>query len=147
MELIPQVERAIERTLEALGPPTGAEVSLSLVSDAEIRGLNRIWRGIDRVTDVLSFAQREGEGLVGPDSDGPEALGDVIIAIPRARRQAREYGHGLVREVAFLAVHGTLHLLGLDHQESAGEEEMNNWTERILSELGLQRSPDPSPSR
>lgn len=140
------MERAIERTLESLGPPGGAEVSLSLVSDTEIRGLNRSFRGIDRVTDVLSFAQREGEGPPVPATDGPEALGDVVIAIPRARRQALEYGHSLEREVAFLAVHGTLHLLGQDHQEPAEEEEMNRWTERILSELDLQRLPDPSPS-
>ena len=139
------MERAIERTLEELGPAQGGEVSLSLVTDSEIRELNRAFRGIDRVTDVLSFAQREGAaGPVPPEA--PEPLGDVVIAIPRARRQAQEYGHALEREVAFLAVHGTLHLLGYDHEEPLDEEEMNRWAERILGELELSRGADPSPS-
>lgn len=138
------MEAAIELTLSRLGPPGGAEVSLSLVSDREMRELNRAYRGRDRVTDVLSFPQREGEELAGP-GDVPEPLGDVVIAVGRARRQAREYGHSLEREMAFLAVHGTLHLLGLDHGDAAGEEEMNGWAERILAEIGLQR-PEPSGS-
>ena len=97
--------------LEALSPQT--EVDITLVDDAAIHELNRTYRGIDRPTDVLSFALDEGEEEPEVDDDEIEhLLGDVIISAPTAVRQGEEYGHGLEREMTYLAVHGMLHLLG-----------------------------------
>lgn len=102
--------------LEALSPQT--EVDITLVDDAAIHELNRTYRGIDRPTDVLSFALDEGEEEPEVDDDEIEhLLGDVIISAPTAVRQGEEYGHGLEREMTYLAVHGMLHLLGYDHME------------------------------
>ena len=90
--------------LEALSPQT--EVDITLVDDAAIHELNRTYRGIDRPTDVLSFALDEGEEEPEVDDDEIEhLLGDVIISAPTAVRQGEEYGHGLEREMTYLAVH------------------------------------------
>jgi len=89
------------------------ELSLVLCDDTFIHGLNRDYRGFDKPTDVLSFSQREGEGA---DPDDP-VLGDVIISIETAVRQAEFRGHSLARELTVLMVHGVLHLLGFDHIE------------------------------
>ncbi len=102
------LKRLIE-TLEARHKVAGSEVTLALVGEARIRTLNRTWMGLDKPTDVLSFPQRKR----GPD--GKYYLGDIIISVPVAFRQAREKGHGLERELEVLAIHGFLHLLGYDH--------------------------------
>lgn len=94
------------------------EVSLRLVGDAQIHALNRSYRRKDRPTDVLAFAQREGPaGAIHPG-----LLGDLVISVDTARRQAR---HGLYRELVHLASHGLCHLLGYDHRTDAEEAEMN----------------------
>ena len=105
----------------------GAELSLVLVSDPVMHELNRTWRGKDRPTDVLAFAQGEGE-------DGaPEGLlGDVVISVDTARRQAAEHGHSLTAEGERLLVHGLLHLLGYDHERSAPEARRMLRKERAL---------------
>jgi probable rRNA maturation factor len=92
----------------------GVQVSVVLVGERAMRSLNKSWRGKDRPTDVLSFSQREGEG----GGLHPEVLGDVVICVPVARRQAREAGHCLAAELDRLAVHGLLHLAGYDHEQS-----------------------------
>ncbi|HEX7840514.1 MAG TPA: rRNA maturation RNase YbeY [Kofleriaceae bacterium] len=94
------------------------EVSLRLVGDAEICALNRGYRAKDRPTDVLAFAQREGPSA----QVHPALLGDLVISVDTARRQAR---HGLYRELLHLASHGLCHLLGYDHRDDAEEAEMN----------------------
>ena len=109
---------------EALGPNT--EVDITIVDNAEIHTLNREYRGIDRPTDVLSFALDEGD-------EEP----DVIISAPRAVEQGEEFGHGLTREMTYLAVHGMLHLLGYDHMEEADKRVMRAREEEILRELDL----------
>lgn len=106
----------------------GAELSLLLVSDAEMRRLNAEWRGKDRPTDVLAFAQREGGGAT-PDG----LLGDVVISVDTARRQARTRRHPLGREAERLLVHGVLHLLGYDHERSAREAARMKRKERELA--------------
>jgi probable rRNA maturation factor len=107
--------RKARAALEALGLG-GSELSVSLVRDGEIRELNRRYRGHDRATDVLAFALREGEfGAVGG------ALGDVVISLDTARRQALEHRGRLTDEVDRLLVHGILHLAGYDHEVSARE--------------------------
>lgn len=97
--------------------------------------LNKTYRGQDRPTDVLSFSQREGD-LANPDDP---LLGDIVISIDRALEQAQDYGHSPEREVAFLAVHGLLHLLGYDHEVAEDERVMMDRTEAILAPLGLTR--------
>ena len=122
--------------LEALSPQT--EVDITLVDDAAIHELNRTYRGIDRPTDVLSFALGEGEEEPEVDDDEIEhLLGDVIISAPTAVRQGEEYGHGLEREMTYLAVHGMLHLLGYDHMEEKDKLIMRKREEEVLRRLDL----------
>ena len=122
--------------LEALSPQT--EVDITLVDDAAIHELNRTYRGIDRPTDVLSFAIDEGEEEPEVDDDEIEhLLGDVIISAPTAVRQGEEYGHGLEREMTYLAVHGMLHLLGYDHMEEKDKLIMRKREEEVLRRLDL----------
>lgn len=99
------------------------EVSVTFVSCEDIQKMNRQYRGIDAVTDVLSFPL-----------DGP-MLGDIVICFDRACSQAREYGNTARREIAFLAVHGTLHLLGYDHMEPADETAMIKLQKEIMRNL------------
>lgn len=114
--LVRRAARVALRDLEA----APCELSIALVDDGEMRALNRDWRGKDRPTDVLAFAQREGE--VAPALDGaPPLLGDVVVSTATAARQARRRGHALEREIETLVVHGILHLLGYDHERSPAE--------------------------
>lgn len=93
-------------------------MSVVITDDGEIQTLNREYRGIDRVTDVLSFSQREGEGPVLEN----DLLGDVVISWEQAERQAGELGHGTCEELARLLVHGVLHLFGFEHVGCSQEE-------------------------
>ncbi len=115
------------------------EVSLMFTDDETIHEMNREYRGIDRPTDVLSFALEEGEEeeIYG----GPEEnlLGDIIISVETAVRQAEEYGHSVEREMSFLALHGMLHLLGYDHMEEEERQEMRAQEKAILESLGITR--------
>ena len=121
-----RLHRTARKLLAALRLPD-AELSLVLCSDAVIHALNREWRGRDRPTDVLSFAQGEGEG-------GAPAglLGDVVISVDTARRQAAERGETLARECDRLLIHGLLHLLGYDHERSVSEARRMRARERAL---------------
>jgi len=103
-------------------------VGVVFVSDRAIRRLNRDWRGIDKPTDVLSFAMREGEGPAG----GSPSLGDVVISVDTAARQAAELGHSFDEEVERLLVHGLLHLFGYDHREAAERRRMQAMERRLL---------------
>lgn len=118
-----------------------SELSITFVSNEEIREINRDYRGKDEPTDVISFAMEElGEGEVEiAGAEIPRILGDIIISIPRAREQAEEYGHSFRRELGFLAVHGLLHLLGYDHMNEADEKIMFGRQKAILNEYGLTR--------
>jgi probable rRNA maturation factor len=108
-----------------------------LITDAEeIQTLNRNYRKTDRVTDVLTFPAWEGEAILCPKD---EYLGDIAICYERAQEQAAEYGHSLERELAFLAVHGALHLLGYDHMTPVDEKKMFAKQREILCGLGLPR--------
>ncbi|MDP6931394.1 MAG: rRNA maturation RNase YbeY [Myxococcota bacterium] len=125
-----QVEADGLALLGALNLPA-AELSVVLCDDAFIHPLNRDWRGKDQPTDVLSFAQREGEGADPDDS----LLGDVLISLDTASRQARQRGHSLVQEVRILLVHGLLHLLGYDHETNEEAEVMEALERLLLSQL------------
>ncbi|GAX91514.1 rRNA maturation RNase YbeY [Effusibacillus lacus] len=121
------------------------EVVVSLVDDETIRELNRTYRKKDAPTDVLSFALQESDEeepdiLYSEDEAvDSEPLGDIVISIPTALRQAEEYSHSLERELAFLAVHGFLHLIGYDHGTEEEEKEMFSRQESILVNIGLTR--------
>jgi probable rRNA maturation factor len=135
------------------------EVALSFVDDEAIRELNRTYRGLDKPTDVLSFAMQEigqdeleiiydtesddqDSSVDGEQGDGAEfivePLGDIIISVERAAAQAADYGHSFERELGFLFVHGFLHLIGYDHHE-ASEKRMFAKQEAILQKAGLTR--------
>ena len=117
-EIEENVRAAAEKVGELYGVENG-EVSVTLTNNDYIHQLNRKYRQIDRPTDVLSFALNESEE---PDiENGPDinVLGDIILSVERAEEQAADYGHSLRREIAFLTVHGMLHLLGYDHMEEA----------------------------
>lgn len=109
------------------------EVGIVLTSDEEVRALNRLHRGREAPTDVLSFP-------LEPDWQSPYPLwGDVVISLERAREQAREYGHSWEREVGYLAVHGLLHLFGYDHATEEERAEMRRCEEAILARVQLER--------
>ena len=138
------LEKVLQKTAELLELPEDAEISILLVDNETIRELNREYRDKESATDVLSFPLEEDledngepEVIGGPIE---RMLGDIVISVERAVEQAGEYGHSIERELAFLAVHGFLHLLGYDHEKSATEKEiMQTEEKRILSELGINR--------
>ena len=137
-EIIDNVTTAAETVGHLYGVENG-EVSITLTNNAYIHELNRDYRGIDRPTDVLSFALNESEE---PDiADGPDVnlLGDLIISVERAEEQAADYGHSVRREMAFLTVHGMLHLLGYDHMEEADRLEMEAEQRFVMEKLGIPR--------
>ena len=110
--------RALESFVDQLAkeePPPADGMSVCLVSDRRMRELNRRFRQQDRTTDVLSFCSNDE-----PDPDGSRYLGDLVICIPAAARQARDAGHSLARELRILLIHGYLHLLGHDHVTDGG---------------------------
>jgi probable rRNA maturation factor len=135
------LQRAIEAERDVLPVPAATVyVSLVLTDDAGIARLNRQYRGIDAPTDVLSFSQLESSGPPVDWPDGvPLTLGDIVISLPRAEQQAAEYGHSRERELAFLLVHGLLHLLGFDDETPGQAAVMEAHQERILQSLGLVR--------
>ncbi len=110
---------------------TGAELTVNLVDDATIHALNLEYRGKDRPTDVLAFAMREGQRVAGDE----QQLGDVVISVQTAARQAQARGATLADEVQSLLIHGYLHLLGYDHEVSAAEERRMKRQERKLKQL------------
>lgn len=152
--ITPQMEEAIYRVVNEVGRRFAleeqTEVSVAFVDDLMIQDLNNTYRGINQATDVLSFAfdeEAEGDQVVAITDPEIHLLGDIIISIERATSQAAEYGHGLERELAFLCVHGMLHLLGYDHQEENDTLEMRKIEEEILNALNYRReSPDPAVS-
>lgn len=113
-----------------------ARVSVAFVDDATIRRLNRTYRGTDAPTDVLAFSLADGDA--GEPAPGGEPLGEVVISLETAARQGAEAGHSLAAEVAFLAVHGTLHLLGHDHHDPEATRAMRAREAEIIAALGLE---------
>ncbi|HYM14863.1 MAG TPA: rRNA maturation RNase YbeY [Dehalococcoidia bacterium] len=128
-----ELERVAERTLQAEEVAKPAELSVLLADDATVRELNHRYRGTDAATDVLSFSQAEGEGFAQPEGTAPH-LGDVVISVDTARRQAAEAGASLQDEVAHLLVHGVLHLLGYDHEEADEAAAMRAREDAVLGQ-------------
>uniref|UniRef100_I5AQS4 Endoribonuclease YbeY n=1 Tax=Eubacterium cellulosolvens (strain ATCC 43171 / JCM 9499 / 6) TaxID=633697 RepID=I5AQS4_EUBC6 len=133
--------------------PYEAEVSITFVDDEEIRRVNREFRGIDKVTDVLSFPVTQftppadfsilEDDEAAADSFDPESgelqLGDILISVSRAMKQAEEYGHSLKREIGFLIAHSVLHLMGYDHMTEEEATVMEKKQARYLEDLGITR--------
>ncbi|MCR5150607.1 MAG: rRNA maturation RNase YbeY [Clostridiales bacterium] len=118
----------------------GAEISVTLTNDSEIKKLNRQFRNIDSSTDVLSFPMGENGIYDINVATGAKILGDIVISVDHAVSQAEEYGHSLQREIGFLTVHSMLHLLGYDHVAGGIEEvHMREKEETVLTKLGLKR--------
>lgn len=107
-----------------------------IVDNNYIHKLNKEYRGVDRPTDVISFALEDNGSM---ETEFGRVLGDIYISIDKAREQAKEYGHSLKRELSFLSIHGFLHLLGYDHMDSEEEKEMFEIQELILNEYGIKR--------
>lgn len=118
----------LRRLSRELPAPDAASLAVCLVSDRAMRRMNRQYRGCDDTTDVLAFS---GQGE--RDETGAVHLGDIVISVPTAARQAREVGHSLARELRVLALHGYLHLLGYDHQTDDGR--MMRVQRRMLQRL------------
>lgn len=165
-EQVTLIQEVVELTAKYLKMTGEIEVDISIVSNEEIHQLNLEYRQIDRPTDVLSFAleevssefditnfssftldseftEDEKEVLLDDDQSQEQAmprhLGDIIISYPKAHEQAVEYQHSFERELAFLAVHGFLHLNGFDHQTKEEEAAMFGIQEEVLSQHGLTR--------
>lgn len=119
-------------TQKITGP---VEVSVVVTNDKELQELNREYRNVDCPTDVLSFSQVEGAAGIPVPPDAPRPLGDIVISYDRVRAQAREYGHSERRELAYLAVHGLLHLLGFDHENEPERAQMRQAEEAALAEV------------
>ena len=110
--------------------------NIIFVDDTYIHNLNKEYRGIDRPTDVISFALEDDQSFIKTDF---KVLGDIYISLDTAKKQAEEYQHSLKREISFLAIHGLLHLLGYDHMKKEDEEKMFALQELILNEAGIKR--------
>ncbi len=127
-------ERAALAALEACADevPQGAEMSVTLTDDARIRLLNRHWREKDKATNVLSFPAPEM-----PEGVTPCPLGDVIVAFETVQREAHAEDKTIADHLMHLVVHGTLHLMGFDHEDDAEAEEMEDTERRVLAGLGI----------
>lgn len=137
---------------KAIGARVDADVHLAVevteVSEEEIRDLNAKQRGVDKVTDVLSFPTLDGikgrkiqkkEFPYDIDEEGNLLIGSIVICKQRAKEQAEEYGHSYERELHYLLVHGVMHCLGYDHEEETDKAEMRKKEEEVLGELGIVR--------
>lgn len=130
-------QETAERIAAELGVGEETDWSLTFVDDTAIRTFNREYRGYDKATDVLAFSQLEGD----PEFAMPEEiqiLGDVVVAVPTAQRQAAERGHAFEAELALLITHGLLHLLGEDHDTPERKAAMWARQDAVLAALGLE---------
>lgn len=142
-----EFDKIAEEVYKRLGQTDKLSIELDFVSADEIRRLNADYRGVDRVTDVLSFPyldEIKGKVLTRDDyaddiDDETDTLliGSVCICLEKAQSQAGEYGHSLKREVCYLALHGMLHCFGFDHIEKSDEEEMTKLADEIMRSLDI----------
>ena len=130
------IEKVVNKALEK-EKIKKASCSIIIVDNDYIHKLNKEYRGINRPTDVISFALEDDKTMVIPDEI--RLLGDIYISIDKAKEQAKEYGHSLERELCFLAVHGIYHLLGYDHEKEEAAEIMFKKQEEVLEEYGITR--------
>ena len=145
------IEKVIDKTVELENCPYAYEVSVVITDNEGIKEVNKTYRDKDMATDVLSFPlipfdEPSDFSSIDEDSDecfnldtGELMLGDMILSFEKAESQAMEYGHSIVREVAFLVIHSMLHLFGYDHIEEEDEALMLKRQQVILDEMGISR--------
>ncbi len=122
----------IEKCLVVEGRDLNYEISLSFVTNEEIKNLNKEYRNVDAVTDVLSFPMEE-------DSSGfyTPMLGDIVISTDRAFQQSKEYGHSFSREISYLTAHSMFHLMGYDHETEEEKKIMRAKEKEVMRSLGI----------
>jgi probable rRNA maturation factor len=135
IEELDTVKKFIEYAVDYL-KLENVSFNIIIINNEEIHKINKEYRGIDRPTDVISFALEDDDTFIKLDQ---RILGDIYISIDKAREQANEYGHSLLRELCFLSIHGLLHLLGYDHMKEEDEKVMFELQERILDNYGIKR--------
>ena len=123
----------VDKVFKEVGVKDDYYIDVSIVDNDKIHEINKTYRGIDRPTDVISFAFYDDEEET-INEDAPNSLGSIIISYQKAEEQAKDYGHSLNREMSFLFVHGLLHLLGYDHMKKEDEEVMFALQDKILGE-------------
>ncbi|MBR2916308.1 MAG: rRNA maturation RNase YbeY [Clostridia bacterium] len=145
-ELRTLIKTVLKTGLKFMEFEDNCEISIMLTDNEEIHSLNKLHRGIDRPTDVLSFPMfdYDEDGEIDMEEcdfgeNGEILLGDIVISLEKAKEQAEEYGHSFEREVGFLTAHSLLHLLGYDHMEPDEEKEMFSLQEEILALCNLPR--------
>lgn len=138
VDLLAMVARTV-LTREGVTPP--ADLGIWITNEDELHALNRTFRDVDASTDVLSFgeAEEDDEQPFVPAPESTPHLGDVAISFPHVTRQAEEYGHSPKRELAYLLTHGILHLLGYDHDDPEGTQEMRSHEDAALNALQITR--------
>lgn len=129
------VRKVVKHTLKKMEAEK-SEVNIIFVGLEEIHEINKAYRNVDRSTDVISFALEDTEDVTVYEE---RVLGDIYICLDKVHEQAKEYGHTEIREMAFLIVHGLLHLLGYDHMIKEEEKIMFGLQEEILNEMGITR--------
>lgn len=145
-EMLGLLEKTVRTCLDSENIKVGCETNILLTDDESIRSINKQFRNMDKPTDVLSFPMtdmKNGEIPTGDDDYDPDEelllLGDIVISMETAQRQAGQYGHSFERELAFLTAHGVFHLLGYDHMEKEEETVMLSKQEAVMARLGLKR--------
>ena len=147
-ELKKVIESAFEATLDHLLQVEDVYVEMTVVTPSEIRSINNETRGVDSVTDILSFPTIDANRSCVTKKDYPRdvdyesglvMMGELVLCLDRAKEQAEEYGHSIMREVGFLTTHGMLHLFGFDHMVAEDEQEMFSKQKIILDGIGLVR--------
>lgn len=139
-EQLAALKGAVLRCLEQAGLDDPLEVSVTLVDNPSIKALNRQYRDLDEPTDVLSFPLETPQSIKSLQARGELLLlGDIVISVEKCQQQARTFGHSLRRELAYLAVHGALHLLGYDDQDKPGAQEMARLGEQVMQAEGISR--------
>lgn len=146
-DTIKLIEKIVDEALKMHNMNGNYEVSLSFVDDEEIRDINRRFRDKDSKTDVLSFPLFSEEEIIKVIADGSTSsetselvvLGDIIISVPTAIEQAKEYNHSIERELCFLSCHSILHLLGYDHDTPERTEKMETAQKDIMNKVGVTR--------
>ena len=129
------VRKIVRQVLKAEQVASPYEVSLVFTNADRVRQLNRDYRGVNEPTDVLAFhmlPERQSDSSFALPPDGVTRLGEVIVSYPQALAQAKERGHSLERELALLVIHGILHLLGYDHEESREAKKMREREKELL---------------
>jgi len=136
IDFIDELKEIVKYTLEKENCKNGV-LNIIFVSNDEIHSINKEYRNIDKVTDVISFALEDDDSLVNPTDY--RILGDIYVSLDKCEEQAIEYGHSFKRELCFLCVHGTYHLLGYDHMTKEDEEVMFKKQAEVLDAFNITR--------